>query len=139
MVGADQDYGIYLNVGTLLALVGAVATTVLKITRIERTHIESAAAKDQELREEMEAKFENMARDLSVIERANVGRYESHRHEVGEMGAALRQKIHDVEVLIRDRFVPRETFDTAITRIQNSIDKLGDRLEAKIDRLPTRD
>lgn len=136
---ADQDYGIYLNIGTFVALIGAVATAVLKFTRVEKAIIESGQAKDQELREEMEAKFENVSRDIASIERGNTDRLETSRHETGEMGAALRQKIHDVEVFSRDRFVARETFDAAIMRIERSIEKLGDRLEIKIDRLPTRD
>lgn len=136
---ADQDYGIYLNIGTFVALIGAVATAVLKFTRVEKAIIESSQANDQELRMEMEAKFENVSRDIILVERSNIERLETYRHEVGEMGAALRQKIHDVEVFNRDRFVARETFDSAISRIERSIEKLGDRLEVKIDRLPTRD
>jgi hypothetical protein len=82
----------------------------------------------------MEAKFENMTRDAKTFERDSISRGETMRYETGEVGAALRQKIHEVEVFSRDTFVNKPTFETVINRIENSIEKLGDRLETKIDR-----
>lgn len=135
MGGVETDFGLYLNVGTLLALIGSVATGVWKFAQIERSIRDAGVNGDQELREEMEAKVENVARDILRVERDSVGRAEIMRQETGEVGAALRTKIHEIEVYTRDNFVSNRSFDAVINRIEAVMDKLGDRLEAKIDRL----
>lgn len=118
-----QEYGIYFNAATLLALVVAIAGGVRKFSRIE-TLVES----EKESREMMEAQIENNTRDIRVVERENSQRLDVMRQETGEMGAALRQKIHEVEMSSRDRI------DEMAADIRESIEKLGDRLEGKIDR-----
>lgn len=138
MASPETEYGLYLNIGTIVALVGAVATGVTKFWTIEKAILEAGTARDEELRTEMEAKFENILRDAKTFERDSISRGETMRHEAGEVGAALRQKIYEVEVFSRDTFVNKPTFETAVNRIENSIDKLGDRLETKIDRVLAR-
>lgn len=130
----ETEYGLYLNIGTIVALVGAVAAGVTKFWAVERAIDDRAAERDEELRTEMEAKFDNLTRDMKTIERDSLARVDTTRHETGEVGAALRQKIHEVEVFSRDTFVSKGSFETVVNRIENSIDKLGDRLETKIDR-----
>lgn len=129
-----QEYGIYLNIGTLAALALAVAGGVWKIRDIEKNIRDEGSEQDTELRDHLEAQIENVQRDQQNHERNTVAGFETLRHEVGETGLAIRQKIHDVELFTRDTFVEKEHFERSIERIETSIDKLGDRLEAKIDR-----
>jgi hypothetical protein len=87
----------------------------------------------------MDAQIDNVQRDIKTMERDSLARAETLRHETGEMGSAIRQKIHDVEMFTRDTFVRKDTFEAVMTRIEKSIDKLGDRLEEKIDKMKGRD
>lgn len=132
------EYGIYLNIGTLVAVIGAVGGGVWKISRIEKSIRDDGSESDVELRDHLEAQIENLEHDLQKHQSDTVSRFETLRHEVGETGSAIRQKIHDVEIFARDSFVPKEHFERSVERIENSIDKLGDRLEAKIDRTVNR-
>ncbi len=132
------EFGIYLNIGTIVSLVGVVGAGVWKISRIEKEIRDDGSQSNDELRDQMEAHIENISHDLQTLERDHMSRAETIRHEIGEVGAAIRQKIHDVEVFARDTFVPKEEFERSIDRIQNSIEKLGDRLEIKMDRMNPR-
>lgn len=60
------------------------------------------------------------------------------RHETGEMGAALRQKITDVEIWGRDNFVRREGFYKVKEDLTQSIKELGDNIESRLVRMETK-
>ena len=57
------------------------------------------------------------------------------RREFGEVGAALRQKIVEVEFYMRDNFVRTEAFSQALTAIDTNINTLGERIEARLLRM----
>lgn len=117
------DYGIYLSFGTLVALVFGTGGIVWKFSRIEK-----------ENREWAEALIDNLRRDTLQLEREGVGRAEALRQETGEVGHALRSKIHEVETWNRDTFVRKDSFNMVISRIEGALEKMGDRLESKIDK-----
>lgn len=123
------DVGVYIGIGTFaMAVVGYAIKLTWQVGRIE-----------QEVRDDMDAQIDNVQRDIKTMERDSLARAETLRHETGEMGSAIRQKIHDVEMFTRDTFVRKDTFEAVMTRIEKSIDKLGDRLEEKIDKMKGRD
>ena len=123
------DVGIYIGIGTFaMAVVGYAIKLTWQVSRVE-----------QEVRDDMDAQIDNVQRDIKTMERDSLARAETLRHETGEMGSAIRQKIHDVEMFTRDTFVRKDTFEAVMTRIEKSIDKLGDRLEEKIDKMKGRD
>lgn len=134
-MAGETEVGFVLNLTTIIGLIVAVAGGVWRLAQIEKSILDAGKDDDEELRTDMDAKFENVARDIFRVDRDNVGRAEIIRNEVGEMGSAIRQKIHEIEVYTRDTFVTRQNFETAMSRIERSVDKLGDRLEAKIDSL----
>lgn len=125
-----QEVGIYLSVGTILTLLVAIVGVARKFTRLESDveNGEEIRASDKREREMLEARIENLSRDVTTLDRDSVTRVDSLRLETGEMGAALRQKIHEVEISSRDRI------DAMANGIRESIDKLGERLELKIER-----
>lgn len=139
MTTPETEFGFYLNLGTILALVGSVGAGVWRFSRVEKAILDAGKQGDEELRNEMEAKFENVGRDVLRLERDNTGRAEIMRHETGEMGAALRAKIHEVEMFTRDTFVSKQSFEIVINRMEKMMDKLGDRLESKLDGMARRD
>lgn len=122
------EVGPYIALGTFALLVIAYA---VKLTWTVRSI-------EKEVREDMDAQIDNMKRDVKAVERGSIDRAETLRHETGEMGAALRTKIHDVEMWTRDTFVRKDSFDMVIGRLEKSIDKLGDKIEEKLDRLVER-
>ena len=119
-----SDYGIYVNIGTLVTLVLASSGIVWKFSINEK-----------ENREWTESLIENIRRDMTNNERENLGRLEVLQKETGEMGHALRTKVHEVETWSRDNFVRKESFEMVINRIEKSIDKMSDKIESKIDKL----
>lgn len=122
-----QEFGLYLNIGTLVTLASAVGGGVWWLSRIEKG-----------VRDDMDAQIDNVQRDIQNVERSVVDRTESIRHEFGETASAIRQKIHETETWNRDTFVRKDSFELVIGRLEKSIEKLGDRLEAKIDRAAER-
>lgn len=93
---------------------------------------------EQEQRDYVDAQVENLQRDISEAKASSLDRAETIRHETGEMGSALRQKIHEIEVWSRDSFVRKESFELVISRIEKSIEKMTDKLEDKLDKAVAR-
>ena len=93
---------------------------------------------EAEIRRDIDAQVENLARDVSNLATLCASRAETMRHETGEVGAALRTKIHEVEVYTRDTFVRKDSFEMVIGRLEKSIEKLGDKLEDKLERVVER-
>lgn len=119
-----MELGVYIAVGTLFVTIIAHAVRVTwKMRDIEK-----------EVREDFDAHVENLQRDVVRIEREIMARADGIRHETGETGAAIRQKIHDVEVYSRDTFVRKDNFEQAIQRLESAMDRAADRLEDKLDK-----
>ncbi|MCC8946022.1 hypothetical protein H8A97_13155 [Bradyrhizobium sp. Arg62] len=129
-----SEPGIYLTVGTIVSVIVIVAGAVWKVSRIEKELDERMDKQVDDLRSEMDAQIDNVQRDHKGLERDSIGRSETLRHETGEMGAALRTKIHEVEMFVRDRFVSKESFELVVGRIEKSIERMGDKLEERIEK-----
>jgi hypothetical protein len=122
------DTGIYVAIGTFcLALLAYAVKLTWQVSRIE-----------QEQREYTDAQVDNLKRDMTNLERDSVGRGDNIRQETGEMGAALRQKVHEMETWNRDTFVRKDSFELVVGRIEKSIEKMTDKLEDKIDKMAER-
>lgn len=118
------DVGIYATIGTLgLAIVGYSVRLTWQVAKIEK-----------EQREYTDAQVDNLQRDMNIGFANASTRAESIRHETGEMGAAIRQKIHEVETWNRDTFVRKDSFELVVGRIEKSMEKLGDRVEEKLEK-----
>jgi hypothetical protein len=57
------------------------------------------------------------------------------RREIGETMTAMRQKINEVEIWGRDNYVKKDTFNMVTDRITQSIEKLGNKIEGRIDKM----
>jgi ribosome-associated translation inhibitor RaiA len=62
-------------------------------------------------------------------------RIESHARQAGELVAAVRQKIHDIETWARDTFVQRESFDKKTDDLRSSIDNSMEKIERRLERM----
>jgi methyl-accepting chemotaxis protein len=60
------------------------------------------------------------------------------RNEFGETGKALREKINQVELFLRDNYVRRDSFYKVNDDTQASIKTLGDDLKSWLERLETK-
>lgn len=89
---------------------------------------------EREIREDMDAQIENLQRDVGKLSSKQTEREDHLRREFGETASALRTKIHEMETWNRDTFVRKESFEGVIGRLESSIEKLGDKLEARIDK-----
>lgn len=118
------EYGLYLNIGTIVTLVLSSFGLAWKLSRIEKA-----------IRDDFDAEVDNLQRDVVKLATAGAERAETLRHEFGETGSALRTKIHEVETWNRDNFVRKESFELVIARIEKSMEKLGDRFEEKLEKL----
>lgn len=118
------DYGVYISIGTLVSLVLGTGSIVWKFSRLEK-----------ENREWTEALIDNLRRDLYTAEREGIARADQLRQETGEVGHALRNKVHETETWNRDTFVRKDTFENVVNRIEKFIEKSADKLEAKLDKI----
>jgi hypothetical protein len=57
------------------------------------------------------------------------------RQNTGEMGAALRQKINDVELYARDTFMRRDSFQLVQAELKEQVKALGDKIENRLERM----
>jgi hypothetical protein len=121
------EFGLYLNIGTIVALVGGSGGVVWKLSRIEKA-----------MRDDMDAQVDNLQRDIARLERDASARGDIYRHEFGETAGAIRQKIHDVEVFSRDHFISKDTFSATVGRIEKMFESFGDRLERRFDKIDER-
>lgn len=60
---------------------------------------------------------------------------ERQAREFGEVAAALRQKVHEIEVWARDTFVRREGFYQVRDDLKNDIKDMGAQINTRIDQL----
>ena len=122
------DALIYVGIGTFCLLVlGHAIRLTWQTTRIER-----------EQQVYTDAQVDNLRGDMVAAERESSDRVDTLRREAGEMGAALRTKIHDVETWNRDTFVRKESFELVIGRIEKSFEKMTDKLEEKFEKMVER-
>jgi hypothetical protein len=110
------DLAIYISGTAALSAVGLAIRVTWLLSRIEKSM------------------RDDMRKDVSRLEREAVVRGEGYRQDFGETAAAIRQKIHDVEVFSRDHFVSKDTFETVIGRFERTVEKMTDRLEMKFDK-----
>jgi hypothetical protein len=76
-----------------------------------------------------------LGRQSNKLEMALRDEHEIFRREFGESLSALRQKINDVELWSRDEFIRREDFYRIVDGINGNITGLGDKIDARNDRL----
>lgn len=129
-----MEPGIYYVVAMIVSVATIVGGAVWKVSRVEKELGERMDEQVDELREEMNAQIDNVQRDHKNLEKDSIGRAETLRHESGETGHAIRQKIHEVEMFVRDRFVSKESFELVVGRIEKSIERMGDKLEERIEK-----
>ena len=123
-----SDVVAYAIVGTFCFLVvGYAIKLTWQVTRIER-----------EQQVYTDAQVDNLRGDMVAAERESSDRVDTLRREAGEMGAALRTKIHEVETWNRDTFVRKESFELVIGRIEKSFEKMTDKLEEKFEKMVER-
>lgn len=58
-----------------------------------------------------------------------------HSREFGETVAAMREKIREVELFCRDTFVRRDSFYMVRDDLVTSMNSLGDKIEARLERM----
>jgi hypothetical protein len=123
-----MEYGIYFGGATLaLSLIAYAVKLTWKVSDVEK-----------KLRDDMDAKVENMQIEIANEVKANVERADTIRREFGETAAAIRQKMHDMETWNRDEFVRIGSFELVVARLEKSMEKLGDRFEEKLDKMVER-
>lgn len=119
MTTADILAAASLGLNLLIAIVG-LTWGIGKIKDAVRDEIE-----EHKLR--MDAKFEDTDRKIDA---ANL--------RAGEIGAAIRNKVSEVELHLRDHYVRRDSFDRVIGMIIESIKALGDKIEHRLERMETK-
>lgn len=101
------------TISLIVTLVAMAAGGVWKLSRVEaalRTDIKQS-------RDEVEQKQDRVSR------------------EFGETVTAIRQKLHDVELWTANTFLRRDSFDRAQEDIKAEMKALGDKLEARLERM----
>lgn len=116
MTTADILAAVALLLNVLIAIIG-LTWGISKIKDAVRDEIE-------ENRVRMEAKIEDADREIASVSL-----------RAGEIGMAIRTKINEVELHLRDHYVRRDSFDRVINMITDSIKVLGDKIEHRLERM----
>lgn len=111
-----SELAIYISGGTALAVVGYAVKITWQASRLEKS-----------MREDFK-------KDIARLEQDARDRGDTYRNEFGETCAAIRQKIHDIEVFSRDHFVSKDSFEALASRFERTLEKMTDRLETKFDK-----
>jgi hypothetical protein len=62
-------------------------------------------------------------------------RIDQQSRQFGETAAALRTKISEVEIYIRDHYVKKETFGPLMAEIKTDIKSFGEKIEGRLERM----
>ncbi len=98
--------------GFLLQFFAIIGTGIWKLSQVESRLREAIDASGREIDERIDAQA----------------------RQFGETALALRQKITDVELYVRDNYVRRESFYSNIQELAKRIETRIDRLETKIEK-----
>jgi hypothetical protein len=138
----------YFTAGTLLAIGAAVVRVTMHIsgnkTATDKTVAENKAAAEKavaqteaELKEDLAALERRLTAVIDQKERDGVARAEVLRQadeamarHLGEIGNALRTKIHDFETWSRDEFVRKGSFELVVGRLETKMENIGSKIEA---------
>jgi hypothetical protein len=104
-----NEYGLYLNLATLVAIAGGIIRLTLGVS--------SAKGELQKGIDQTEAEL---------------------RTEYTEKIAALTLKVHEMETWNRDNFVRRDSFERVVGALEKSVEKIGEKIDAKFDALTKR-
>lgn len=121
----------YQLIALFITVAGGGAGVVWKLTRLEANIRDSIAAETRAL----EDKIVTLTVKVAGIEKQAVVDLDVMRREVGETVSAIRAKVHEIETWARDEFVRKNSFEAVISRVEKSLDQLGDRIDKRLDRL----
>lgn len=108
------DFSLYIALAAFaLNMIGTVVGVTWKLSRVEVS-----------LRETIMNERKEIDRDL-----------ERQAREFGETAQALRQKVTEVELYVRDTFVRRDGFLKITDDFTHSMRLLGEQLNARLDRM----
>lgn len=112
-------------------LVGCVVSVVLYLVK-----------KENDLKKELDSKLEiqdavieDMRRVVTGVERELSISVVSVRQEVGEVGAAIRTKMHEIEVFVRDTFISKTSFEAVLGRLERTVERGQENVDKKIDKI----
>jgi hypothetical protein len=113
--------------GAALTAGGIIVSVTWKIGGIERTFVSAIATERASINAEHTAIRNSIANEI-----------ESLRRTMGEVGASLRQKIHEVEVWNRDNFARRDSVGAMRIEISEQFKTLTDQIDKRLDRIETK-
>lgn len=76
-----------------------------------------------------------LRKDIQTSRDETDGRIDRQSREFGETAAAIRQKVTEVELYIRDNFVRKPSFEAVMGRIEADLKELGKDFVARLDRM----
>ena len=76
----------------------------------------------------LDEKFEALEREIRED-------MDTNRHQNGETIAAIRSKVNEVELFVRDNFVRKDTFNVVMLRLESDVKGIGDRIETRLLRM----
>jgi hypothetical protein len=76
--------------------------------------------------------------DISNHQQYTDSEFAKVRREFGETAAAIRQKLHEIELWSRDHFVLREAFQAALGQVTEAIQTMDEKIETRLMRMETK-
>ena len=121
-----MEWGVYLSGGTLLALIMAAVKLTWQVRDIEKS-IKAEIKKDVKgIVDELKSQVVEETKKREALREEVDGREETLRKEMGELGNALRQHIHQIETWSRDEFVLHAHTDDRCSLVGEAIYVVAD-------------
>ena len=120
-------------IGTILAIIGVWDRLTGRIARAHARADHAATTAENAMQEAAEARndLQNFREAIDEMTRDLHERHDRLRREDGDGLAAIRQKVTEVELFMRDNFVRNTDFTAAMTKL----DAGQQRTDMKLDRL----
>ena len=73
--------------------------------------------------------------NIKLLDKKIDDEIDANRREHSEVIRAIRQKLNEVELFVRDTFGRKETFAPGMLRIESDVKNVGDRIETRLLRM----
>ena len=128
----ESTIAIIISVGTLL--LSLIANVVGGTWILRGSNARLMESFDQKL----DARRKELVREIAEIERRSaIGLDETNRRS-GELISAIREKVVQVELWVRDNCVSKDTFNLVIGEIKESWRRFEDKMDARFDKIESK-
>jgi macrodomain Ter protein organizer (MatP/YcbG family) len=122
-----------LTIGNLIQVVVFIVSAIVAILsmRFEIRALRHTLKNVEQRQTVINEKYENLEQTLA-------NRIIESEQNVGETIAAIRERVVQIELYMRDNFVRKETFSITMNELKNDVKNVGDKIEVRLLRIESK-